>query len=128
MSSGRKRVLIVDDDTTVTRLLESLISEEADVTVAGSGVRAIEALGKRSYQLIFLDLRMPGGSGQSVIDYLDEAGVEPMPKVIVLSAVANENTHLNKKVVTALIRKPFDPTYIGEVVRRTLIEVDPPTD
>lgn len=128
MGDSKRRVLIVDDDSTITALLESLISSEAEVTIAGSGRRAIEEIEKQAFQIIFLDLRMPGGSGKTVIDHLDMTSPDPMPKVIVLSAVANENTHLNKNVVTALIRKPFDPTNIAAIVRRYLIEVDPSAD
>lgn len=125
MSEDSRRVLIVDDDETITSLLEGLISPEAEVAVASTGNRAIKALEEKSFRLIFLDLRMPGGSGHTVIDYLAETRPDPMPRVIVLSAVANENTHLNKDVVTALIRKPFDPTNMAAIVRRYLQESPP---
>ena len=115
------RVLIVDDDETITQLLARLIEEEADeVVVAESGIRAIDHLSRESFSLIFLDLRMPAGDGQSVIDYLATSRPEPKPTVLVLSAVADDNTQLDESVVTAIIRKPFDPHNIGTIVRRYL--------
>ncbi|MBW3671464.1 MAG: response regulator [Acidobacteria bacterium] len=117
-----KRVLIVDDDETITQLLARLIEDEAGevVVVAESGIRAIDHLARGSFALIFLDLRMPGGDGQSVIDYLASVKREPKPTVLVLSAVADDNTQLDETVVTAIIRKPFDPHNIAAVVRRYL--------
>lgn len=115
------RVLIVDDDETITQLLARLIEGEADeVVVAESGIRAIDLLSGGSFSLIFLDLRMPGGDGQSVIDHLATTRPVPKPTVLVLSAVADDNTRLDESVVTAVIRKPFDPHNIGAVVRRYL--------
>ncbi len=115
------RVLIVDDDETITQLLARLIEGEADeVVVAESGIRAIDHLSRGSFSLIFLDLRMPAGDGQSVIEYLATAQLQPKPTVLVLSAVADDNTRLDESVVTAVIRKPFDPHNIGAIVRRYL--------
>lgn len=115
------RVLIVDDDETISQLLARLIEGEVgEVVVAESGIRAIDHLSRGSFGLIFLDLRMPGGNGQSVIDYLASSRPEPKPTVLVLSAVADDNTRLDESVVTAVIRKPFDPHNIGAVVRRYL--------
>lgn len=115
------RVLIVDDDQAITELLARLIEAEVgEVVVAESGMKAREHLSRGSFGLIFLDLRMPGGDGQSVIDYLASSKPEPKPTVLVLSAVADDNTRLDESVVTAVIRKPFDPHNIGAVVRRYL--------
>lgn len=116
----RGRVLIVDDDEMITNLLRKVIEPEAEVQVAVNGTDANERLSEHEYDLVFLDLRMPGGSGQIVIDHLREVDADARPKVIVLSAVANENTRLDESVVTAIIRKPFDTTNIAAIVRRYL--------
>lgn len=121
-SESGGHVLIVDDDEMVTNLLRKLIETEAAVEVAVNGTDAIARLGESEYDLLFLDLRMPGGSGQMVIDHLRGVEQDARPKVIVLSAVANENTRLDESIVTAIIRKPFDPTNIGAIVRRYLTE------
>ncbi|MBW3563884.1 MAG: response regulator [Acidobacteria bacterium] len=118
----RGRVLIVDDDEMITNLLRTVIEPEAEVEVAVNGMDANARLSEHEYDLVFLDLRMPGGSGQTVIDHLRETDADTRPKVIVLSAVANENTRLDESVVTAIIRKPFDPTNIAAIVRRYLSE------
>lgn len=118
----RGRVLIVDDDEMITNLLRKVIEPEAEVEVAVNGMDANARLSEHEYDLVFLDLRMPGGSGQTVIDQLRKTDAASRPKVIVLSAVANENTRLDESVVTAIIRKPFDPTNIAAIVRRYLSE------
>ena len=119
------RVLIIDDDETITELLSRLVEDEADdVVIARSGIEALEKLSEGSFGLIFLDLRMPGGDGYSVIDHLAKFRRNPPPAVLVLSAVADDNTRLDESVVTAIIRKPFDPHNIGAVVRRYLQKKD----
>lgn len=119
---NRGRVLIVDDDEMITSLLRKVIEPEAEVEVAVNGMDANARLSESEYDLVFLDLRMPGGSGQTVIDHLRGVDADSRPKVIVLSAVANENTRLDESIVTAIIRKPFDPTNIAAIVRRYLSE------
>lgn len=116
-----ERVLIVDDDATITKLLSNLIEDEScEVVVAENGIEAIDRLSEAGFGLIFLDLRMPGGDGQMVIEHLAKHRPAPPPVVLVLSAVADENTRLDESVVTAVIRKPFDPHHIAAVVRRYL--------
>ena len=64
----RGRVLVVDDDPLVRRLVtKSMEKLECDVSSAESGEEAMELLEKSSYDLMFLDLLLPGMSGIEVL-------------------------------------------------------------
>lgn len=65
---SKGKILIVDDEETIRRLLmRSLSDREWDVEAAASGAEALERLEKQSYALIFLDLSMPGMDGAETL-------------------------------------------------------------
>jgi two-component system NtrC family sensor kinase len=67
-----RRVLLVEDDESVREVMEMVIPEftGADIEVADSGSRAVELLADSEYDVILLDLRMPGMNGQQVFGAL----------------------------------------------------------
>jgi two-component system, OmpR family, KDP operon response regulator KdpE len=82
------RVLVVDDEPQVLRLLRTALSERGyDVVTADSGEVALEALQRRAADVVILDLVMPGMSGLDVCRSIRERWSVP---VIVLSAHGEE--------------------------------------
>ena len=59
-------VLIVDDDASNLRLLDTILSAEFDTVVADSGEQALKVLKSQQVDLILLDLMMPGMDGIAV--------------------------------------------------------------
>lgn len=83
------RILVVDDEMQVLRLLRTALTERGyDVTTASSGEDALELLVRRSVDVIILDLVMPGMSGLEVCRIVREQSGVP---VIVLSAHGDEH-------------------------------------
>lgn len=67
------RVLFVDDDESIADLLQSELPRMGhSATVCRSPAEALAAVEKQSFDAAIVDLRMPGGSGWDVIDYLRE--------------------------------------------------------
>ncbi|MEQ9409004.1 MAG: sigma-54 dependent transcriptional regulator [Fuerstiella sp.] len=65
------RVLFVDDDESISGLLESELPRMGHVaTVCRTPSEAIDAITKNTFDAAIVDLRMPGGSGWDVIDHL----------------------------------------------------------
>ena len=61
------RILVVDDEATMRRLLEKLLRMEGyEVVLAGSGEQALAELQNRGADTVLLDMRMPGMSGLEV--------------------------------------------------------------
>ena len=72
LSSGRPRVLIVDDEKVVARALARALAEEGDVSVASSGLEALELCDERSFDHVLCDLMMPEMTGMDLYDRLSE--------------------------------------------------------
>ena len=66
-TTARKRVLFVDDDIALRRLVTSFLAEEFDVVTEASGEAALEraARGER-FDVIVTDLDLPGMNGQNL--------------------------------------------------------------
>ena len=104
------RVLVVDDDPAIRRLLKAILMRAGhEVDLAAEGGEALAALAKAPYDAVILDLMMPGVSGFEVIKELEKES-SPHPKcIIVLSATSDRNLDdLQSPAIHSKIRKPFD--------------------
>lgn len=116
-------VLIVEDDNAIRRLLATTFQREGlPVTSARDGMEALEALRRKAYRVVLLDLMMPRVSGWEVIDWLREHPSEKPRTLIVVSAtnrdVLNE---LDPMIVNAIVFKPFNVYELTGYVRAACI-------
>src|SRR4051794_23956092 len=82
------RVLIIDDEPRITEFVERALSANGlSVDVATSGAAGLEAARAGHYDLVVLDLMMPGISGLGVLRALMQAS--PQQNVLVLSALSD---------------------------------------
>ena len=80
----KPKILIVDDDAAMLASLRMLLKANGhDVEPAQGGGKALELLRDQSYDLMLLDLQMPGVSGHEVLRHLRQNGIDT--KVIVVS-------------------------------------------
>lgn len=113
-------VLVVDDDPGVRRLLGAWIQADGHrVDEVGTGAEAMTQLTSRSYNLVFLDLNMPGLSGSQVLGRLQEYDDRP-PVVLITGYGASPliDQALNYDLLYVL-SKPFS----REQVRKLLHSV-----
>jgi len=85
-----RSVLIVEDEQATRDLLRAQLSTDYEVRTAGNGEEALAALGARTFDLMLLDMNLPGVSGLDVMRQLHE--IENAPTVIVVSADSNVST------------------------------------
>jgi len=111
-----KRVLVVDDDKDVRDILFSVLQSRGIQTdSATNGREALELIGQHPYVVVLLDLMMPEIDGFGVLETLQAAGT--MPVVLVVSAADQGLTDkLDPSLIHGVIRKPFDPQEIADVV------------
>lgn len=64
--SGKKHILIVDDDRTVLKMLKSALEEEYDVTTMVNGLMVEKFLMAKKVDLVILDYEMPGQTGADI--------------------------------------------------------------
>ena len=87
MAERKARVLAVDDDQPTREMLErSLALRGFDCYVVGSAVEAAEILAREDFDLLLLDILMPGRSGMELLRVVAD---HPHMAVVVLSAFAD---------------------------------------
>lgn len=109
------RILIVEDDNDINSLLYEMLSNEGyDVKSAYSGTEGLLYLDNNEFDLILLDLMLPGKAGDELVSIIREK--KNMP-IIIISA--KEEVGLKAKLLRAgaddFINKPFD---LDEVLAR----------
>jgi DNA-binding response OmpR family regulator len=113
-----KKVLVVEDDPSITELLAELLTEEGySVVCCSQGRMALSQLQKENYSLMLLDMGLPDISGNEVLVQmlkLKLARSEPAPVVIVMSANLHQLEY--REQVHALVAKPFNLAHLLHVV------------
>jgi len=115
-------ILIVDDKEANVALLELLLSE-AGYNRISSTMNSLEvcALHRRNhYDLILLDLQLPGMDGFQVIESLKTNINEPYLAVIVLTAQPGHKLRALQAGAKDFISKPFDLTEVKTRIRNVL--------
>ena len=112
-----KRVLVVDDDFEMRRLLVGVLRQRSlEVDEAADGNEAIELLRENRYSVIVLDLLMPVVDGFTVLEKM-ESEVNSPPVVLVLTGADQRITEtLDAQRIHGIVRKPFDVFEIASIV------------
>jgi DNA-binding NtrC family response regulator len=121
MSQRRQRILVVDDEASVTGAMELILSERGyDVRTAGSAAEALALLKGGPFDLAFLDLRLPDATG---IDLLTQVKTDaPDTEVIIMSAHGSLDVTVEaiKRGAFYYLEKPFMPDQVLLLVERAL--------
>lgn len=117
------RILLVDDHVVVREGLKQIIADIPDLFVAGEAGTAQEALQKalrEKYDLIILDITMPGASGLDILK--DLAMQKPGSKILVLSMHPEERYALRvlKAGAMGYVTKDRAPTELIEAIQTVL--------
>src|SRR5688572_3597683 len=112
-----RRVLIVDDDTDVRRMLaEALRQSDLPIDEAAGGKEAIDLLRQHTYAVVLLDILMPGADGFAVLDAIDGDGAHAPVVLVVTGADRGVLDRLDSRRIHGVVRKPFDPYELAGVV------------
>lgn len=116
------KILVIDDEEGIRRGIQRVLSQEGYVIHSASdGAEGVAAIGRDSYDLLLVDLKMPGA-----LDGLDviKAGLEKDPDVIavVISAYATLEAAIQATRIGAydFMAKPFTPDDLRITVRKGL--------
>ena len=104
-----RRILVADDDADIRHLLKTFLEEESyEVSEAPNGEEALEGIREGGYDLVLLDMRLPGMTGLDVLRQLREKqGDVP---VILMTAYGSPNIAIQASSlgVYDYITKPFE--------------------
>ena len=101
-------MLVVDDEEIMRDVLETLLSAEGyRVDLAKTGEEGLEAYGRRAYDVVLLDVSMPGMGGLRALEEIQKADAEAV--VVMITAYATFDTAVAawERGAFGCIRKPF---------------------
>ncbi|MGB8510099.1 MAG: sigma-54 dependent transcriptional regulator [Pyrinomonadaceae bacterium] len=110
-------VLVVDDEEIMRDVLETLLSTEGyRVDLAKTGEEGLEIYGRRPYDVVLLDVSMPGMGGLSALEELLKIDSEAV--VVMITAYATFDTAIGawERGAMGCIRKPFQNEQITATV------------
>ena len=116
------RILIVDDEELVAKVLEMHLEEAGYVTDwAPCGEDGLEMLARRSYSLVLLDIWMPGMSGVDVLEQIRKTHADV--SVIMMSGHGSESMAVTcmKTGAVDYVTKPFDLSDVLQRVEQALM-------
>ncbi|MDP6485022.1 MAG: response regulator, partial [Nitrospinota bacterium] len=117
------RVLVVDDEDRVRKLLTRLLQEEGcRVQVASSGREALEALEREAYDLVLTDLTMPGMSGMDLLSEIREKWSEMSVILVTAFGTVESAVEAMHKGAFHYITKPFKLDEVRIFTQRALQE------
>jgi DNA-binding NtrC family response regulator len=119
--SRQANILVIDDEETMRDSCQQTLSRDGNrVEVAEDGSRGLAMLERESFDLVILDLKMPGVSGMEVLKKIKERDPEAM--VIVITGYATVESAVEAMKIGAydFIPKPFTPDSLRVIVKRAL--------
>jgi two-component system nitrogen regulation response regulator GlnG len=121
MKKNRARILIVDDEQHICKILSRLMEKQGfDALTAYEGETALKMIRSEIPDVLLLDLMMPGINGMEVMKYAKE--LDPDLPVVIITGHANIQGAVEAIQAGAdnYLAKPFQHLDIIETVNRTL--------
>jgi DNA-binding NtrC family response regulator len=118
---NRRKVLVIDDDASLRRVMEMQLEESGcDVVAVASGKEALAVLEEATPALVITDLRIPGMSGMDLLKLL--RADHPELTVIMVTAYGTVKTAVEAMKAGAYdyLTKPIDYDELALVVNRAL--------
>nr|WP_119977410.1 two-component sensor histidine kinase BarA [Shewanella algidipiscicola] len=112
-------VLAVDDNPANLKLIDTLLRElVTHVAVANNGKAAVEIAKSRHFDLIFMDIQMPGIDGFSATKQIREHSLNRNTPIIAVTAhaIAEERERINQSGMNGYLPKPIDEAALKEVI------------
>ncbi|MCK5680087.1 response regulator, partial [bacterium] len=123
-STSASRILVMDDEVVVREIITELLTTfNYEVEVASDGQQALEKYREQKFDLVIMDLTIPGGlGGRKTIELLKE--FDPQVKAIVSSGYANDPVvaEYKKYGFCGFINKPYIIEDLLELIKKVLSE------
>lgn len=108
----KSRILVIEDSAVIQRLIEvCLRATDIEIVVCGNGKDGLRLAGSESFELVVLDIGLPGLDGWEILGRIrSKESTRELP-VVVLTAHAEEEAQRRAQVAGAdeFITKPFQP-------------------
>ncbi len=119
-----KKVLVVEDSTTMRSLIASTVEELPGFTViaVGNGFEALKALPLQTFDLIITDINMPDINGLEIVNFVkNHPNYRTIPLIIVSTEQSEEDIQKGLALgASAYVTKPFKPDELRKTVQGLL--------
>ncbi|RLB27723.1 MAG: hybrid sensor histidine kinase/response regulator [Deltaproteobacteria bacterium] len=119
--SYKPRILVIDDEKRIRDGCQKVLAQEGfEVEKAETGEQGIKMIEERYYDIVLLDLMMPGLSGFEVLAHVK--GIHPEAVIIVITgyATVEHSIEAMKKGAFDFIPKPFSPEQLRVIVSKAI--------
>ena len=116
-----KRVLIVEDDASIGLLIEAVLRLEGYAsTVVAEGRRALDVLRAGTFDIVILDVMLPGMDGISILKAIREEHDFNQIPVVMLSAKKDDDTTWAgwRAGCNYYMTKPFEPSELVTILKQ----------
>lgn len=110
-------ILIIDDDQAVRDVLQAILSLSGfDCEAVEDGDQAFSLLRRNVYQVVLLDLMLPGQNGFELLRFLKSERPAMLPRVILMTGVplSTLSDFRDRDLCFQLVRKPLE---VDELIR-----------
>jgi len=115
------RVLIVDDEVRIQKVCRRLLAEEGcDVESAENGIKGLKMIKEKHFDIVLLDLMMPGISGLEVLPDIKAHHPDTVVIVITGYATLEHSIETMKKGAFDFLAKPFSPQELRIVISKAI--------
>jgi CheY-like chemotaxis protein len=117
------QVLVVDDDPDFAESLAELLRYRGhEVRIAGSGLDAVAACVERPFDVIFLDVRLPGLTGYDLARWVRGRGSERHAHLIAVTGSGSDADRQRAAEIgiDQFELKPLDPARLDELLARAV--------
>ena len=119
--SRQANILVIDDEESMRdSCMQTLSRKGYSVDTADNGILGLSMMKEKAYDLIILDLKMPGFNGMEVLKEVNQKSPETLVIVITGHATIESAVEAMKQGAYDFIPKPFTPESLRMIVKRAL--------
>ncbi|MDS4071083.1 MAG: sigma-54 dependent transcriptional regulator [Candidatus Competibacter sp.] len=125
MANGHQRILVVDNDEAVCRMIEIILADrDYAVSAYTHSLDAMAAFAPGRYDLVITDIKMPAMNGLEVLHQIKEQ--DPSLPVLMITAHATVDLSIQalRKGAYDILTKPFEPEELLSRVRNALRQTE----
>jgi signal transduction histidine kinase len=116
---SRGKVLVVDDEPVLGRLVSRMIQSEHDVTVVARAREALTTMERETFDVVLCDLMMPEMTGMDLVEHLRARSPALADRVVLMTggAFTERAREFLAAVPNQRLEKPFDAATLSALVR-----------
>lgn len=121
---SKASILVVDDDPEIVTMLSTRLGKRGyQVTTAADGQKALELAKAQKFDVVLLDVMMPGKSGWEVARALKQDPDTQDTKIVMVSAIGEKTNEITAPIygADAHVDKPFEFEQLERVIARLLL-------